>query len=155
MSLLRDKVIEIITPDLNAMGMDIVDVELAGNVGRTVIKLYIDRLGETESKCNVTIAECEKASRTVEKLLNVEELFPRDYILEVSTPGLERPLRTLNEYKRFTGKLAQITSDKVSGGVVVGRIKNVEDSSIVLDVEGKEQRLNIEQIKKAKLKFER
>lgn len=155
MSVLRNKVVEIITPDLTAKGIDLVDVELAGNAGKMLVRLYIDKLGETQDKCTLSIADCEKISRAVEQLLNVEDILPKNFTLEVSTPGLERPVRTLDEFRRFKSKLAQITSDSVSGGVLVGRIKDVDGNSVVMDVDGKEQKINMDQIKRSKLKFER
>jgi len=155
LSVLRNKVVEIITPDLTAKGIDLVDVELAGNAGKMLVRLYIDKLGETQDKCTLSIADCEKISRAVEQLLNVEDILPKNFTLEVSTPGLERPVRTLDEFRRFKSKLAQITSDSVSGGVLVGRIKDVDGNSVVMDVDGKEQKINMDQIKRSKLKFER
>ncbi|MFH1223129.1 MAG: ribosome maturation factor RimP [Pseudomonadota bacterium] len=155
MSVLRDKVAEIITPELKARGVELVEVELSGNAGKTLIKLYIDNFGSTGDKCTLTISDCEKVSRAVDQLLNVEGLFPRDYTLEVSTPGVERPIRTADEYKRFKGKLAQIISDNVSGSVLVGRIKDADAVSVTLDVDGKEQKIDLNSIKRAKLKLER
>ena len=156
MSTSKEKVLRVILPELEAMGMDMIDLEVSGNAGKTLLRLYIDKIGETKDRCTLSLADCEHVSRAVERLLDVEDLFGRNYVLEVSTPGVERPVRTVAEYRRFIGRLANITFIKEGrDGNFDGRIKKVDDDVIMFDVNGRDQKVNVNDIRKAKLKFER
>ena len=156
MSVLKEKVLLIIMPELEAMNIDLVDMEISGNAGKTLLRLYIDKIGETKDRCTLSIADCEHVSRAVERLLDVEDIFGRNYVLEVSTPGIERPLRQVAEYTRFKGRLANVNL-KTEGpnSNFNGRIKDVNDDIIMFDVDGRDVKVNVNDIKKAKLKFER
>lgn len=156
MSVLKEKVLKVIRPELDAMGMDIIDLEVSGNAGKTLLRLYIDKIGETQDRCTLSLADCEHVSRAVERLLDVEDIFGRNYVLEVSTPGIERPVRNLAEFRRFKGRLANITFIKEGKDCNFdGRIKSIDDDVILFDVNGTDQKVNINDIRKAKLKFER
>lgn len=155
-SVLKEKVLKIILPELEAMGMDLVELEISGNAGKTLLRLYIDRLGETMDKCTLSIADCETVSRAVERLLDVEDLFGRNYVLEVSTPGIERPLRKASEYTRFKGRLANVTLNTTGpNSNFNGRIKDINGDVIMFDVNGRDIKINVNDIRKAKLKLER
>lgn len=156
MSVLKEKVLKVIVPELEAMGMDIIELDVSGNAGKTLLRLYIDKIGETKDRCTLSIADCEHVSRAVERLLDIEDLFGRNYVLEVSTPGIDRPVRNLAEFKRFIGRLANVTFMKEGkDGNFDGRIKSVDGDVVMFDVNGRDQKVNVNDIKKAKLKFER
>ena len=156
MSVLKEKVLKVIRPELEAMSMDIIDLEISGNAGKTLIRLYIDKMGETLDRCTISVADCEHVSRAVERLLDVEDLFGRNYVLEVSTPGIERPVRNLSDYKRFKGRLANITFVKDGrDGNFDGKIKSVDGDVVMFDINGRDQKVNVNDIKKTKLKYER
>lgn len=155
-SVLKDKVAEIIKPDLEAMSIELVDAEVSGFSGKPLVRLYIDRIGETSDQCTLKVEDCEKVTRSVQRLLDVENIFPGNYVLEVSTPGLERSLNKISEYNRFKGKLSKIILKKEGpNSCFVGRITNIDNDEIVFDVDGHERKVNIADIKKANLKFER
>jgi len=155
-SVLKEKVIKVIGPELDAMGMDIIELEVSGNAGKTQLRLYIDKKGETQDRCVLSLADCEHVSRAVERLLDVEDLFGRNYVLEVSTPGVERPVRNLAEFKRFKGRLANVTFIKEGKDANFdARIKSVDGDVVMFDVSGRDYKVNVNDIKKAKLKFER
>ena len=156
MSASKEKVLRVILPELEAMGMDMVDLEVSGNAGKTLLRLYIDKKGETLDRCTLSLADCELVSRAIERLLDVEDLFGRNYVLEVSTPGVERPVRTLAEYRRFIGRLANVTFMKEGkDGNFDGRIKKVDGDVVMFDVNGRDHKVNVNDIRKTKLKFER
>ena len=156
MSVLKEKVLKVIAPELEAMGMDIIGLEVSGNAGKTLLRLYIDKIGETQDRCTLSLADCEKVSRAVERLLDVEDLFGRNYVLEVSTPGVDRPVRNLAEYKRFKGRLANVTLIKEgTNSNFDGRIKSVDGDVVMFDINGRDLKVNFNDIRKAKLKFER
>ena len=157
MSGFKNKIEDIVLPELTAMSVELVDMELSGTKSKNVLRLFIDRAGETETHCTLTIADCEKVSRAVERLLDVEDIFEGVYSLEVSTPGLERALKKLSDYERFSGKMARITLNEIVEGdsFFIGRIKNVDKNDILFELDAKTERVvNINNIKKAKLKFE-
>ena len=155
-SVLKDKVAEIIKPDLEAMSIELVDAEVSGFSGKPLVRLYIDRIGETSDQCTLKVEDCEKVTRSVQRLLDVENVFPGNYVLEVSSPGLERSLNKISEYNRFKGKLSKIILKKEGpNSCFVGRITNIDNDEIVFDVDGHERKVNIADIKKANLKFER
>lgn len=156
----KSRLLDVISPELDAMGIEIVDLELTGNRGKALIKLFVDKKGETGDRCTISVGDCERVSRAVERLLDVEDLFADSYVLEVSTPGIERPLRNLNDYSRFRGKLARVTLNEAREGETFfeGRIMEVgsrDNGSIFFEVNGKQRDIAFTNIKRAKLTFER
>jgi ribosome maturation factor RimP len=108
-----------------AAGCELVHAELKGNV----LRLFIDRLAENEgvTPVGVTHADCEHVSRQASALLDVADFGRGRYILEVSSPGLDRQLYGPRDYARFTGKLVRVTFENPAAGVrkrtVVGRLR--------------------------------
>ncbi|MBI5025635.1 MAG: ribosome maturation factor RimP [Nitrospirae bacterium] len=84
---LKERLRELILPIMDAMGYELQDVELLGKGGRFLLRVIIDKDG------GVTLNDCEKASREIGAMLDVEDPIPSSYVLEVSSPGLDRPLR--------------------------------------------------------------
>ena len=155
-SVLRDKVVNIIKPELDAMGVEVVELEVSGFSGKPLVRMYIDRLGETSASCTLKVEDCENVTRSVQRLLDVENVFPGNYTLEVSTPGLERSVSTVSDYKRFKGKLSKVILKKEGpDSYFTGRITDTVENDIIFNVDGHERRVNIADIKKANLKFER
>lgn len=158
---LKDKIIEVIQPELDAMGVELVDIDFSGIGKKSVIRLYIDAKNANSDRCNVSIGDCEKVSKSIQRLLEVEELVKGDYTLEVSTPGLERPLVKLADYQRFAGKLCKVilkpdaTKLDSKESCFNARIKGTEGELVRFDLDGEERTVNIDDIKKANLKFER
>jgi ribosome maturation factor RimP len=79
------------------MGLELVDVECVGQGSRTVVRVYIDKPG------GVTVSDCERAHVALSPALDVNDPFPHPYTLEVSSPGLDRPLKRLQDYHRAVG----------------------------------------------------
>ncbi|HEY4708502.1 MAG TPA: ribosome maturation factor RimP [Thermodesulfobacteriota bacterium] len=138
-------------PVAGSLGVELVDVEFTSEYGRRVLRIYIDRPG------GVTVEDCERVSRELGTILDVEDPIPQSYNLEVSSPGLDRPLKTENDFSRYAGKRARIKTrepldgrrnfkaliDKVDGGEVT-----------VTDFDGKVFTIAISNIDKAKLEIE-
>jgi ribosome maturation factor RimP len=157
---LKDKIIEVIQPELNALGVELVDIDFSGIGKKSIIRLYIDSKSSDSDRCGVSIGDCEKVSKSIQRLLEIEELVKGDYTLEVSTPGIERPLTKLADYERFKGKLCKVVIRAVAGddskeSCFTANIKAVVKDNIIFDINGEERTVNIEDIKKANLKFER
>src|SRR5262249_61084433 len=79
------------------MGLELVDVECVGQGSRTVVRVYIDKPG------GVTVSDCERAHVALGPALDVIDPFPHPYTLELSSPGLDRPLKRLQDYRRAVG----------------------------------------------------
>ncbi len=148
---IRKKVTELAAEASETAGVELFDVELLGQPGKMVIRVTID------SDRGVGIKDCELVSRQLEALLDVEDPIPGSYTLEVTSPGLDRPLRGIKDFKRFIGRLARVvTKQKVDNQTFhVGRIKAVEDEEVViLEVKGRELRIPGEIITRARLEIE-
>jgi ribosome maturation factor RimP len=105
----------------------------------------------------VTVDDCARASRAIEARFDAGDLFQGNYVLEVSSPGLERPLRTAADWQRFAGQRARLTSAAV-GGMVEGEIVGLEDDAgravaVVRDDKGATHRAPIDAIREARLVF--
>lgn len=127
------------------------DVELAGGPRRPIVRIYIDREG------GVTLDECAEFSRSLAALFDVDDPIPTSYVLEVSSPGLTRPLRGEADFARCAGRLARVVTKTDIGGnkVFLGRIAEVREGVIRL-VRKDEPDLEIPlgQIAKARLEIE-
>jgi ribosome maturation factor RimP len=145
-SALKERLIKLLEPPLRAMGYELVDVEArAGRNG--LLRLYIDQ------DLGIKVDDCERVSRQIGTLLDVEEPLPGSYTLEVSSPGLDRPLRTMAHFERFAGHEAKI---RLIGSVegrrnFKGRLCGVEGTSIVVEVDGQKWHLPLADVATANL----
>jgi ribosome maturation factor RimP len=106
----EERVAPMATRVANREGCEFVQCEYVNESGRWVLRLYIDRQG------GVTIDDCSAVSRQMSAMLDVEDFIPHAYHLEVSSPGLNRPLNTADDYDRFVGERIRIkTTDPVRG----------------------------------------
>jgi ribosome maturation factor RimP len=123
------RVRDLIQPSLNYLGYELYDLSLTGSGGRPTLRVCIDKPE------GVTLDDCERVSKSLGALLDQADPLPGGYDLEVSSPGAERPLRTLDEYRRFVGKRANVryrTGD--SERVAEGRLSAVSDDAIELQL---------------------
>ena len=90
-------------------GLEIWDIQSRRETGGHVVRVFIDRPGPSaRADESVSIDDCEQINREIGTILDVEDPLPFAYTLEVSSPGLDRPLRSLTDYRRFTGRLAKV-----------------------------------------------
>lgn len=131
-------------------GVDIVAVEMAGSSRRPLLRIFIDK------EKGVTLDDCGEFSRTLSALLDVEDPLSTPYVLEVSSPGLDRPLKLFTDYVRSVGKLAKIiTRERIAGqNVFIGRITGTSENMILVSVDGTEIGIPFDQISKARLEIE-
>lgn len=151
----------LVRPILAPIGLELIERELVPGKGRLVLRLYIDRLpgaaGEKESiqKSGVTVDDCVVASRAVEGVLEVEECIPGAYSLEVSSPGLNRPLRREEDFKRFAGERVELKSkqaDNAGRMHFIGILMGLQNGFIVLKEGKEERRIPFSDLKKARIK---
>lgn len=101
---IAEKVKKLVAPIVAAKQLELVDVEFKREGRVNYLRIFIDKPE------GVTIDDCQTISRECEVVLDVENIIRTQYVLEVSSPGLDRPLRTKEEYKRFRNRLVKITT---------------------------------------------
>jgi ribosome maturation factor RimP len=142
----KERLIEILEPTLAAMGFELADLD--AHLGRRgLLRLYIDREG------GVTVDDCQRVSEQVGAFLDVEDPLPGSYVLEVSSPGFDRRLRTLAHFERFSGEQARVELRDAREGRrnFLGRLAGVEGSAVLLEVDGEVWRLPLSDISVARL----
>lgn len=140
-------------------GLDIFDVELRREGGQQVLRVVLDRPGPNRTaEDSVSLDDCARVSEELSAILDVEDVVPADrYTLEVSSPGLDRPLRHADDYRRFAGRRAKIVlSEPVARQTAfAGRLLGVEDDDVLFESEGgKQVRLPLRLITRAHLDVE-
>lgn len=140
------------------MGIELVHIEIAGTKRDAVVRIYIDKPGSAIYKeGGVTLDDCSNVSRGVEEVLDAEDLIPSRYVLEVSSPGIERQLYSLNDFVRFTGRLAKVKTKTETNGQrnFVGNIVAVDGNKITFDERTRgEMVIDYADIEKANLKID-
>lgn len=139
-------------------GLEVWDVQGRREAIGFVVRVYIDRPGPANSaEESVSIEDCAEVSRELGTILDVEDPLPVTYTLEVSSPGLDRPLRNANDYRRFVGRLAKIVVAKPVDNqkAFEGRLQGVEDDAVLLETgKGKLHRLPLGLITRGRLEVE-
>ena len=139
-------------------GLEVFDVQFRREAPGMVLRVRIDRPGPaaTEEE-SVSVHDCANVSRELSALFDVEEVVPTAYTLEVSSPGLDRPLRRPDDYRRFQGRLAKVVMrEKVDGqGFFRGRLAGVEGQDVLIDADdGRTHRVPLGAITRANLEVE-
>jgi ribosome maturation factor RimP len=139
-------------------GLEIFDVQFRREAPGMVLRVRIDRPGPaTTEEDSVGVHDCANVSRDLSAIFDVEDIVPTAYTLEVSSPGLDRPLRGLDDYRRFTGRLAKVVMrEKVDGqGFFRGRLAGVAGQDVLIDGEdGRAHRVPHAVITRANLEVE-
>jgi ribosome maturation factor RimP len=145
-------------------GLEVFDVQLRREPIGTVLRVIIDRPdpGRVEApEESVGIAECQRVSQDLSALLDVEDEFGEadladEYTLEVSSPGLDRPLRHEADYRRFAGRLAKVvTTEPIDRqSAFAGRIAAIENGAVLLEEGRRTHRVPLDKIKRAHLDVE-
>jgi ribosome maturation factor RimP len=139
-------------------GLEVFDVQLRRESTGWIVRVFIDRPGPSGTpEDSVGVEDCAAVSRELSTILDVEEPLDRAYTLEVSSPGLDRPLRGARDFERFTGRAAKIVLDEPTDGqsAFAGRIRGLEDGMLVFEAEGRKlHRIALTNIKRARLDVE-
>ncbi len=150
------RVTELARPILNALQIELADIEFK-RIGReAVLRLFIDKDG------GVTLDDCAEVSHELSAILDVEDFIPCNYNLEVSSPGLDRPLKTPADYERFMGRLIKIRTyepfpddDGNRRKTFLGTLEGFADGIVRMKLtEGQTAAIPLEKVAKANLEFE-
>ena len=139
-------------------GLELFDVQLRRESTGWVVRVFIDKPGPSGTpEDSVGIEDCAVVSREISTILDVEDPLDRAYTLEVSSPGLDRPLRDARDFERFTDRAAKVVVDEPVDGqtAFAGRIRGIEDGSLVFEAQGRKlHRIALANIKRARLDVE-
>ncbi|HED34517.1 MAG TPA: ribosome maturation factor RimP [Gammaproteobacteria bacterium] len=130
------------------MGYELVEIELKPHPTNGLLRVYIDREG------GIQLEDCSAVSSQISSVLDVEDPVPGQYNLEISSPGLDRPLRKTADFERFVGERVKI---KLSVPTLegqrnfTGRLKGVQDDEVILEMDGETHYLSLDSIDKARL----
>jgi len=118
-------------PVIESMGFELVGVEFVGSEHNGILRVYIDKPG------GVTIDDCAQVSHQLSALLDVEDPIGHRYSLEVSSPGIDRPLFKLDDYRRFVGLRAKIklATPLLGRRNFTGQLRGVEDDRVLIEVD--------------------
>jgi ribosome maturation factor RimP len=143
---------------VGARGLEVWDLTCRRETHNQVVRVFVDRPGPANSpEESVGIEDCEQISRELDTLLDVEDPLPFAYTLEVSSPGLDRPLRGRDDYERFTGRLAKIVvSEPVNNQTAFeGRLRGVVNEAALLEISnGQVHTLPLQLITRGRLEVE-
>jgi ribosome maturation factor RimP len=133
-----NEIAKLLVPTVQSLGLELLGVEYLPAPGGALLRLYIDVPVDAAEDRLVGIEDCEAVSREVSAQLDVADPITTHYTLEVSSPGIERPLFTPTQFARFAGEAAKVTLKLPQDGRrrLQGRIMRVEESNIVFEIEG-------------------
>jgi ribosome maturation factor RimP len=145
-----DNVREILDSLLLGEGLELVDVQYRREGRGKILRIYIDKQG------GITIGDCAKISRELGTLLDVHDIVPGSYTLEVSSPGLDRSLKKPKDFERFTGKKVKIKTknDIQQRKVFVGRLLDFINDEALVEVDGCTYFIPYNEIEKANLELD-
>jgi ribosome maturation factor RimP len=154
---IADRARSLLEPVLTRDGFELVEVEWLRLAGRWTLRVYIDKPD------GVHVDDCQSVSRTIEPILDVEDFIGPAYDLEVSSPGLDRPLRKPQDFDRYAGQRAQVKSYGPVAGTAPGSpgrkhwtgvLGGFKDGAVEIDVDGVLHRVPHDQIAKAHLEYD-
>ena len=138
---------EMLAPGIEALGCELLGVQISRGARHSLLRIYIDRPE------GITLDDCEKVSHQVSGILDVEDPIKGEYSLEVSSPGEDRPLFLEAHFKRFKGHRARLRLAVPQEGQrnLTGTLAGTQDGQVMLDVDGRQWQVSLEQIAQARL----
>src|SRR3954447_21852690 len=148
----------LVASEIKPLGLELFELKVAGGRGRPVLDVRVDR----EDGEQVTVDDCAAASRAIENRLDADDFAGRNYVLEVSSPGVERPLRNAKDWRKYIGRTAVVTTN-VAGDPAGRRTDEIEIAAVegeighevvtVRNERGDERRFPLAAVEKARLAF--
>ena len=147
------KVWALAEPVVLSQGLELVDVEFQRERQGWVLRLYIDRI---DRPGGVTLGDCVKISEVLSDLLDAKDFIHHAYHLEVSSPGVDRPLKKPEDFHRFAGDKVKVQLREPLDGRrnFTGLLRGIENDEVLVEIDGQTFRLPRAQIKKAHIKYE-
>jgi ribosome maturation factor RimP len=144
---ITDQVEKLIEPAVESLGYELVGVEYIQGGSDPILRIYID------AEQGIMIEDCERVSHQVSGVLDVEDPIRSAYLLEVSSPGFDRPLFKARDFERFAGARAKIVMKLPVDGRrnFTGELQGVEDGNILIEVDGEVYALPLAKVAKARL----
>ncbi len=156
---------KVIEPSVEGSGLELVELQFAREEGGFTLRVFIDRLADAArlpgaskpddlfAATPVSHEDCEQVSREVSAILDVEDVIAHAYRLEVSSPGIDRPLRREKDFQRFAGRRAKVrTSDPVDGRRnFSGTLRGAHDGSVEIECDGQSCKVPVDLIARANL----
>jgi ribosome maturation factor RimP len=150
---MNDGLEHLVTTTLDEMALDLVEVRRGGSRSRPTIDVRVER----RDGMAVTVDDCARASRALEARLDADGSMGERYVLEVSSPGVERPLLKPADWRRFAGQRAKVLSDALGGReeVEIVALDGEPGAEVVVvrDGRGAERRVPLAQVREARLAF--
>jgi ribosome maturation factor RimP len=145
--MVREQLIELLAPVVHDLGYQLWELEFASRSSGGLLRLYIDAVD------GISLEDCERVSRAVSEVLDSSDPIQGHYTLEVSSPGLDRVLRTREHFSAYVGEQVRVEMKQLVEGRrrFVGRLVEVADDEIVLEVDGAKTQLPLSAIHKARL----
>ena len=157
----RDALVRVVEPVVLAHGAELVDLELKPDRGGWVLRVYVEKAGAASNKLStrdaaVDLELCADVSRDLSPALDVVDLIPHAYHLEVGSPGVERPLRGAGDFARFAGQKAKLKLREPVGGqrVVIGVIDGIDGDHVSVSEGHRRHDVPLAVIERARLVFE-
>jgi ribosome maturation factor RimP len=144
---LRERLIALMEPLLGRLGYELVELEYQPGRAQSVVRVFIDRPE------GIGLDDCERASREISALLDVEDPIPTAYTLEVSSPGFDRVLRTQAHFGRFVGSrvFVELKAPREGRRRYTGTLLSVDDAGIAVEVDKQRVEIRFGEIGKARL----
>ena len=144
---LKEEIERIALPLTKDRSFELVDLEVKGKGPTTIVKVFVDRPG------GITLDECSMLSEKLSVLLDLADIFPHRYTLEVSSPGLDRPLVTEADFRRKIGENVKVFLKTLvdNKNEIEGKIEDFKDRKLWLESEGETKVIAFEKIEKARI----
>jgi ribosome maturation factor RimP len=141
---------QLIEPILDEMGVELVDIEYLSSHGRWIVRIYVDKDG------GITVDDCARVSREIDEIIEIKNIIHHAYVLEVSSPGLNRPLKKEKDFKGAVGKKikARISVPLKGRRHFTGYLTDFRNDTLYLEVENKPLSLSRRDVEKANLVYE-
>ena len=157
---MSDTIAELLRPTVAALGYELLGVELGRQGEAELVRLYIDVRGDAVAESTddgaeggITVDDCERVSRQVDAKLEAEDVIRGAFTLEVSSPGLDRPLFRPAHYRRFVGSLVRMRLRQPVDGRrrLKGRLLEATDTDVSIEADGEQFRVRFDTIDRARI----
>jgi ribosome maturation factor RimP len=137
---------QLLEPALEEKGLELIELSISGSARRYILRLFVDR------PSGISIGECAQLSRHLADVLDTKDPIQGAYVLEVSSPGLTRPLKSTRDFERALGKKIKVITR--TGPVYTGKLDSVSERQLTLDIDGETVEVALNDVSKANLHFE-